>query len=824
MSIYLQLWNYRKPLQRMIVRIIFMVPLYDMSSLMSLFSLEATFFIDAIRYIYVDSASSWSSHSTNHTVERSLLIMLHGRPPKDPVFHVSFFKREIDVSDPYMFLFLKRASVRILFIPSPAVFLHEHAEYVQVKPVLMETLILKALGKYNEGNLSATSGYLYISIVYNTSIWPESLLPRSLLDVCKRRPQTLPVRRLPSLMPRRQNNVPLKPVPKFLCVKGILFFSFWQALFISIVVSTGVITHVGPYATRTRPRSPSRSPTRSPYRDALIHLYARLRLRVHGLHRPHDDVRRAHADVLRFAGCVRMRDVVADSRAKLRGEGMDYRTFEPSEGTCTRARGASGASVRGCAMWTAGSGSIVSADRGAHARTSEKVAGGHVHGAEADVVHLAAAAAVRTEQEPNPWDLEGDGFGDDYDLPPGDPDEPGDEEVFEHSRQFMFGDYHPTIDRVIRAALRAAARGTRAPALGGIQRRRAHRLPPPAAAPKRRAAHRPQPGPDGAAVRLKWTCAHSSSAALPPSTLAHELEHVAGARRAPRGVAREPGSGGSPPPSSSRRNSVHLAAPAGRGAISEEEEDPIEHFAQEADVIVARTATPFAHPEFWAAFGESLSCYTIRPSASSASLSSWVDNAVSSRDHEDAASLLDISASSEQLLANLRLTSPSESHSSTPFHLNFLSNLICEAADLTAIVSSHYRTITDEAYKDVQDLRNNADKMQMLLDRARLDVEQAMQERGLSPMLARKLSPIADEWPVRHDKRVLEGTKSSERVEQLRSPSVECLKTVANAQPDEMPSRVVESAKWIERQSGTTKLKAWILRKSCLSTPSKILS
>jgi hypothetical protein len=44
-------------------------------------------------------------------------------------------------------------------------------EYVQVKPVLaIATLILKACGKYKEGDFSLSSGYLYVTIVYNTSI------------------------------------------------------------------------------------------------------------------------------------------------------------------------------------------------------------------------------------------------------------------------------------------------------------------------------------------------------------------------------------------------------------------------------------------------------------------------------------------------------------------------------------------------------------------------------------------------------------------------------------------------------------------------------
>ena len=81
MSIYLHLKNYRKPhLQRsvilsgfsefgslthllsprQVIRIMLMVPLYAIASFISLFSLEAAFFIDVIRDIYEVSRSCFS--------------------------------------------------------------------------------------------------------------------------------------------------------------------------------------------------------------------------------------------------------------------------------------------------------------------------------------------------------------------------------------------------------------------------------------------------------------------------------------------------------------------------------------------------------------------------------------------------------------------------------------------------------------------------------------------------------------------------------------------------------------------------------------------
>ena len=115
----------------MVIRIMVMVPIYAISSLISLFSLEAAFVIDALRDIYEVRHIANSNPFTVLMLqqafviycffnlllnylggERSLLILVHGRAPKYPPAPMNVFQPELDVSDPYTFLFLKRGIMR----------------------------------------------------------------------------------------------------------------------------------------------------------------------------------------------------------------------------------------------------------------------------------------------------------------------------------------------------------------------------------------------------------------------------------------------------------------------------------------------------------------------------------------------------------------------------------------------------------------------------------------------------------------------------------------------------------------------------------------
>ncbi|KAG6871597.1 hypothetical protein C0995_002786, partial [Termitomyces sp. Mi166 len=391
-SIYLHLKNYRQPmLQRMVVRIMVMVPIYAVSSLIALFSLEAAFVIDAIRDIYEAFViyCFFVLLLSYLGGERSLLILLHGRPPKTQIFPANLFSREIDVSDPYTFLFLKRGIL----------------QYVQVKPVLaIVTFILKAFGKFNEGDFRANSGYLYAG-------------------------------------------------------------SQVSSIGISIFVAARVIKKLGPY---TDAEHISLGLT-----DTLICLEMPIFAFAHMYAFSHMDyIDHNLSYVARmpmyyaFRDAFGLLDVIEDSKTTLRGEGMDYREFEPAEGVMHQGVGRDRRIRAGLRYsrggqrkyWLPQQSEETQAPgrfRRGVSQAISRIAGRNqveedVHAplfeAEAeDVVHLAPDLRD-SDEEFDIWDRDTHVVEDGYELAFGDLNQ-GDEELFAQSKKFLFGDYnYPVID------------------------------------------------------------------------------------------------------------------------------------------------------------------------------------------------------------------------------------------------------------------------------------------------------------------------------------------------------------------------------------------
>ncbi|KAK8011378.1 organic solute transporter Ostalpha-domain-containing protein [Apiospora arundinis] len=210
-SIWFQLKNYRKPLsQRYTVRLLLMVPIYSISSWVSMVSLVAAQFLDPIRDIYeAFTIYAFFQLLINYlSGERALLIMTHGRSPVQHLWPLNHVLPKVDISDPYTFLAIKRGIL----------------QYAWLKPILaLAAIIMKATGTYQEGYIGLTSGYLWSGIIYNLSV-TISLYALGLFWVCM-----------------HNDLLPFRPVPKFLCIKLIIFASYWQGFLLSILVWLGAI-------------------------------------------------------------------------------------------------------------------------------------------------------------------------------------------------------------------------------------------------------------------------------------------------------------------------------------------------------------------------------------------------------------------------------------------------------------------------------------------------------------------------------------------------------------------------------------------------------
>ncbi|GAB7359131.1 hypothetical protein MBLNU230_g5198t1 [Neophaeotheca triangularis] len=215
LNILLQAKNYRKPLlQRHVVRIFMLVPIFSAASWASLTSLRVAFWIDPFRDVYeAFTLYTFFQLLVNFLGgERSLIIMMHGRPPVEHLWPLNHVLPKVDISDPHTFLSIKRGIL----------------QYAWIKPVLaVATIALKATGTFKEGTLGVDSGYFWTGLIYNVSIcW--SLYDLALFWVCM-----------------SADLQAFRPMPKFLSIKGIIFASWWQGFFLSIFVALGAIPSAG---------------------------------------------------------------------------------------------------------------------------------------------------------------------------------------------------------------------------------------------------------------------------------------------------------------------------------------------------------------------------------------------------------------------------------------------------------------------------------------------------------------------------------------------------------------------------------------------------
>ncbi|RUS84043.1 hypothetical protein EGW08_008221 [Elysia chlorotica] len=218
--------NYTTPhLQKFIIRILWMVPIYALNAWFALRFPSAAIYLDTLRecyeayviYNFMAYLLSFLNHEYPH-----LDVQIQNKPPVKFLFPLNFLP-PIENSGK----FVTRCKHGVL-------------QYTVVRPVMtIIALICEMFGEYNEGDFDFKSGWSFIVIINNGS---QILAMYCLVLFYKAFKEELQY---------------LNPVPKFLCVKAVVFSNVHllhlslpflrQSLVIAALAKVGVIPQNGPW-------------------------------------------------------------------------------------------------------------------------------------------------------------------------------------------------------------------------------------------------------------------------------------------------------------------------------------------------------------------------------------------------------------------------------------------------------------------------------------------------------------------------------------------------------------------------------------------------
>ncbi|CAM8923238.1 hypothetical protein QQ045_023923 [Rhodiola kirilowii] len=210
LHIYRHLSNYTEPTyQRHIVRIVFMVPVYALTSFLSLVFPGSSIYFDSIREVYeawviynfLSLCLSWVGGPG------AVVLSLSGRVLKPSCCLMTCCFPPIPLDG----RFIRRCKQGCL-------------QFVILKPILaVVTLIFYANGKYKDGNFSPDQAYLYLTIIYTISYTMALYALALFYFACRDLLQ------------------PFNPVPKFILIKSVVFLTYWQGVLVFLAAKSGFI-------------------------------------------------------------------------------------------------------------------------------------------------------------------------------------------------------------------------------------------------------------------------------------------------------------------------------------------------------------------------------------------------------------------------------------------------------------------------------------------------------------------------------------------------------------------------------------------------------
>lgn len=208
--------NYYMPqVQKYVIRILFMVPIFSIQAWFSLFFHSAAGYIQAFRELYEAFVLSSFVYYIIELLggEEQLALKLR---TKDPAYGRHFFPFQFTCGQWEMGRqFMMNCKYGVL-------------QYVLVKIIsTIVVIVLQSLGKFNTGEWGWDSAWTYLALILNISIGYALYCLVKLYYATK------------------EDLKEWNPVWKFLCIKGIIFFTFWQGFLIEVLHSLGVIQDVG---------------------------------------------------------------------------------------------------------------------------------------------------------------------------------------------------------------------------------------------------------------------------------------------------------------------------------------------------------------------------------------------------------------------------------------------------------------------------------------------------------------------------------------------------------------------------------------------------
>ncbi|OAG00936.1 DUF300-domain-containing protein [Paraphaeosphaeria sporulosa] len=437
-AVWLQTKNYRKPLlQRYVVRILLMVPIYSACSWASLVSIKASRWIEPLRDVYEAFTIYTFFQLLINFIggERALIILMTGRAPVSHLWPMNLVLPKVDISDPHTFLMIKRGIL----------------QYTWVKPLLsVAAFIMKAFDVYKEGYIGVSSGYLWSGIIYNVSI-TISLYALAMFWVCM-----------------VSDLKPFRPMPKFLCIKGIIFASYWQGFFLSILVWLGAIPDNVP--------GYSADNLAAAIQDALIcfemPIFSLAHWYAFSWHDYADDTISAARLPVKYAlrDAFGPRDLIEDTKDTFGGKHYEYRYFDANDNVLAHEESSSRAArmAEGMRYERGGKGKywIPKPGQGEHEPLLSKASSSRARTMSPGASRALDTSKYGTVEENEEPELD-----------------PGDEQLFESARTLEFGDWNYPVIEAHRANRDSQLYGD-PPILTGASNR--HLLQPTAVNKKRR--------------------------------------------------------------------------------------------------------------------------------------------------------------------------------------------------------------------------------------------------------------------------------------------------------------------------------------------------